>query len=228
MGEMIELATSDGATIGAYKAMPSALPHGGIVVVQEIFGVNPHIRSVTDRFAAAGYAALAPAIFDRAERGVELNYDDDGMARGSALAGKISRDQHLASIDAAIAELAKSGAVGIVGFCLGGSLAYAAATHSTALSAAVGYYGGFIADIAPASLKCPVILHFGEKDQHLPPEKVEAVKRAHPDMPIYTYPNAGHGFNCDARASFDKESADLAWRRTMAFLEQELRGKAAA
>jgi carboxymethylenebutenolidase len=221
MGEMIELKAADGAKIGAYKAVPDGDPKGGIVVVQEIFGVNHHIRAVTDRFAAEGYVGLAPALFDRAEKGVELAYDEAGTSKGFALARKIPMDQHFLSIEAAIEALAATGPIGIVGFCLGGTLAYAAATRSEFLSAAVGYYGGMIAGMTGAELNCQVELHFGEQDQHIPLSDVDKIRTAHPAMPIYTYP-AGHGFNCDERGSYDKPSADLAWTRTLAFLDREM------
>ena len=227
MGTTIDLTTADGATIGAYQAMPGGTPKGGIVVVQEIYGVNHHIRSVADRVAAAGYVALAPAIFDRAERGVELKYDPDGLKRGMALAQKIPQGQHLASVEAAIAALAAHGPTGIVGFCLGGTLAFAAATKGDRLAAAVGYYGGGIAGMigdAPPYPKprCPIELHFGEHDDHIPPADIAKVKAAYPDVPVYTY-DAGHGFNCDERGSYDKASADAAWARTLAFFAREMR-----
>lgn len=217
---MIQLKTADGAKIAAYKALPASAPKGGIVVVQEVFGVNHHIRAVADRFAAEGYVALAPAIFDRAEKGVELTYDESGMSRGIALARQIPLDQHFLSIEAAIEDLTSTGPIGIVGFCLGGTLAFAAATRSEFLSAAVGYYGGMIAEMAVTELNCPVELHFGERDQHIPAADVAKIKAAFPAVPVYTYP-AGHGFNCDERASYDKPSADLAWTRTLTFLERE-------
>jgi carboxymethylenebutenolidase len=218
VAETIELKTADGAKIGAYKAIPDSVPKGGIVVVQEIFGVNHHIRAVADRFAAEGYLTISPAIFDRAEKGVELAYDDAGMTRGMALAKKISPDQYFLSIEATIEALATAGPIGIVGFCLGGTLAFAAAARSEFLSAAVGYYGGGIADMAGAELNCPVALHFGTKDPHIPAADVEKIKAAYPEVPVYTYP-AGHGFNCDERGSYDQPSAALAWTRTLSFLE---------
>ena len=222
---MIELKTADGATIGAYRAMPNAAPKGGVVVVQEIFGVNHHIRAVADRFAANGYVALAPAIFDRAERGVELAYDAAGGARGIALAKAIPQDQHLLSVEAAIAALDGTGPLAVVGYCLGGTLAFAAATRSPRLSAAVAYYGGGIAGMTGANLLCPVEMHFGEKDDHIPPHDVAKVKAAYPELPIFTYP-AGHGFNCDERGSYDEASAELAWTRTLSFLEREIQNAA--
>ncbi len=226
MGTMIDLTTGDGATVGAYRAMPEEKPKGGVVVVQEIYGVNHHIRSVTDRVAAAGYVAIAPALFDRAERGVELAYEPDGMKRGMELAHGIPQEGHLASIAAAIAALAPHGQVGIVGFCLGGTLAYAAAAKSDGLAAAVGYYGGGIAKMVDAEPRpvprCPFQLHFGEHDGHIPMPDIDKVKAAHPDAPIYTY-DAGHGFNCDERGSYDEASATVAWARTLAFLERAMR-----
>ena len=221
MGEMIDLRTSDGATIGAYEARPAGPSKGGIVVVQEIFGVNHHIKSITDRAAAAGYTSLAPALFDRAERGVELAYDAPGMKRGMELASKIPQEQHLASVLAAIDALASEGPVGIIGFCLGGTLAYAAAANSDKLGAAVGFYGGGIAKIVAAKPHCPVELHFGEQDDHIPVADIDAIKAAHPEIPVYTYP-AGHGFNCDERGSYDKPSADAAWARAFAFFAEHL------
>lgn len=225
-GKMIELKTQDGAAIGAYKAWPSGVPKGGVVVVQEVFGVNHHIRGVTDLFAQAGYAALAPAIFDRAERGVQLGYDAAGMKRGVEIAGAISQDKHFLSIEEAIEDLAPFGAVGIVGFCLGGSLAYVAAARSEFLSAAVCYYGGGIAKMAGAKLHCPLEMHFGEKDEHISATDVETIRKAHPEVPIFTYP-AGHGFNCDERASYDEASAGKAWDRTLDFLARELQERGA-
>lgn len=218
MGEMLELKTADGAVIGAYRADPSGVPKGRLVVVQEVFGVNHHIRNVADRLAGAGYICLAPALFDRVERGVELGYDDAGMSRGMALTRQISPDQHYLSIEAAIDALAAEGPVGIIGFCLGGSLAFEAAARNEFLVASVCYYGGMIAARAKAELNCPVLLHFGEKDAHIPMSDVEKIRATYPHLPIYLYP-AGHGFNCDERGSYDKPSAELAWSRTLEFLD---------
>ena len=226
MGTTIDLITRDGATIAGYRATPDGASKAGIVVVQEIFGLNAHIRSIADRLAALGYTALAPAIFDRAERGVELPYDGEGMKRGVALARGIAQDQHLLSVEAAIDALAAEGPVGVVGFCLGGTLAFAAATKSPRLAAAVGFYGGGIAAMLgthPPKPLCPVELHFGEHDDHISADDIAKVKGAYPDMPIYTY-DAGHGFNCDARGSYDKPSADEAWTRTLAFFKDHLKG----
>ena len=216
MGEWIELRATDGFVAKAWRAAPQGTPKGGIVVIQEIFGVNHHIRAVTDRFAAAGYLAIAPGIFDRAETGVELNYDQPGMSQGMGIAGKLDRDKLNLDVAAAIAAAAAAGKVGIVGFCLGGSVAWGAAAKLSGLSAAVGYYGGQIIANKDLQPQVPVMLHFGEKDDHIPLAGVKEVGALHPDVPIYLYP-AGHGFHCDERASYDMDSAKLAWERTLAF-----------
>ena len=222
MGEMLTLTTQDGATIAAYQAKPAGTPKGGIVVLQEIFGVNHHIRSVADRFAAAGYLAVAPALFDRVEKGVELPYDDGGMSHGLDLMKKTKPQESMRDVAAAVKAASAGGAVGVVGFCWGGTLAYAAAAQSDAVAAAVGYYGGGIAGMIADHLHCPVLLHFGEEDGHIPMSDVAKIRAAHSDVPIYTYP-AGHGFNCDERGSFNAASAELAWDRTIGFLAEHIK-----
>lgn len=221
MGSIIKLTASDGVTIDAYQAEPAGAPRGGIVVLQEIFGINAHIRSVADRYAGQGYLAIAPALFDRVTPGLELGYDQDGMTTGVATQKQTKPDDTLKDVAAAVAEAAKAGKVGIVGFCWGGTLAYAAAARLDGIAAAVGYYGGGIASMLDAKPKVPVMLHFGEKDDHIPLSSVEAIRAALPDVPVFTYP-AGHGFNCDARGSYDKASADLALSRTLPFLKDQV------
>lgn len=221
MGTNIRLTTRDGATIGAYRAEPAGTPRGGIVVLQEIFGVNPHIRRVADGYAAQGYLAVAPALFDRVKPDVELAYDPAGMQAGVALMKDTTQDDALQDIAAAVAEAATAGKVGVVGFCWGGTLAYAAAAHLPGLAAAVGYYGGGTASMLDSKPTVPVMLHFGEQDGHIPLTDVEKIRAALPDVPVYTYP-AGHGFNCDARDSYDKPSADLALSRTLPFLREHV------
>ncbi len=216
MGEWIDLKASDGFSAKAWRAAPQGAAKGGIVVIQEIFGVNHHVRSVTDRLAAAGYLSVAPAIFDRVERGVELGYDQPGMTQGMALAGKMDREKLMLDVAAAISAVTSAGKVGITGFCLGGSVAWNAAAKLPGLSAAVGYYGGQIIANKDLQPQVPTMLHFGEKDDHIPLAGVKEVGALHPDVPIYLYP-AGHGFHCDERASYDKDSAKLAWERTLAF-----------
>ena len=221
MGQWIELKAADGFVLPAWRAEPATKPKGGIVVIQEIFGVNPHIRSVTDRLAAAGYLAIAPAVFERVERGVELDYDQTGIAKGMEIAGKMVRENAMLDVAAAIAAASAAGKVGITGFCLGGTFTWGAAATLSGLSAAVGYYGGGIVERKNLQPKVPTMLHFGEKDDHIPLEGVREVEKLHPDVKVYIYP-AGHGFHCDARASYDKPSAELAWGRTLEFFGQHV------
>lgn len=219
MGETIRLTASDGHELAAYRADPSGTPRGAIVVIQEIFGVNEHIRSVADGFAADGYTAVAPALFDRVERGVELGYDEEGRNRGRGIRADIAWDDAVRDIAAAVAAVPGT-KIGVVGYCWGGSLAWLAATRLDGLAAAVCYYGGQIADFKDESPRCPVLLHFGSADQSIPMSDVEAIRTAHPDLPIHVYEGAGHGFNCDMRGSYDRDAATLARQRTMAMLAE--------
>jgi carboxymethylenebutenolidase len=223
MGKMIELKAKDGFTLAAYKAEPSGKPIGGLVVIQEIFGVNHHIRAVTDRFAAQGYVSIAPALFDRAKRGIGIGYDEASMKQGVEIRAKIKLEDTLLDIAAAIEALKGAGKLGIVGYCWGGSLAFIAAARLDGLSAAVGYYGGMIAAHAEEKPKIPTLLHFGEKDHGIPLADVDKVKAARPEVETYTYP-AGHGFSCDERGSFDKLSHEKALERTLAFFKKHLAG----
>ena len=222
MGETLTLTAEDGHKLSAYKATPSGTPRGAIVVVQEIFGVNQHIRKLADGFAADGYIALAPALFDRVERGYETGYGPQDIERGRATRGKLTLDQSMMDVKAAVKELAKSGQkVGVVGYCFGGTIAWLAATRTDGVSAAVGYYGGGVADAAEEKPKAPAMLHFGETDASIPMDHVEKVKKAQPNVPIYTYP-AGHGFVCDERGSYHAESAKTARQRTMDFFKKHV------
>jgi carboxymethylenebutenolidase len=216
MSRTIELHAADGVTISAYRADPAGKPKGGIVVLQEIFGVNHHIRAVADGYAAEGYLAVAPALFDRGEPGVELGYDQAGITRGVELRAKPSLDQTLADIAAAVAVAAEGGKVGVVGYCWGGLLTYLASSRLTGIAAAVGYYGGGISNFLSDTPKTPLLLHFGERDAHIPQTDVDKIRQAHPAVPIQVYP-ADHGFNCDERGSYDKPSAELARQRTLEF-----------
>ena len=218
----IELKPEGAGPISAWRADPSGPPQGGVVVIQEIFGVNAHIRAVADRFAAEGFLAVAPAIFDHAEKGFDVGYDPESRTRGMAIAGKLDFDQILRDVAAAIDVAKEGGKVGIVGYCLGGSVAWAAGAELPGLSAAVGYYGGRILADKAARPKIPTMLHFGEKDQHIPVAGVRELAAMHPDLPVYLYP-ADHGFNCDHRESYDPASAALAGERTLDFLKRELR-----
>jgi carboxymethylenebutenolidase len=223
MGQMLTLKASDGHSFGAYRADPAGTPKGAIVVIQEIFGVNSHIRNVTDRFASEGYVAIAPAIFDRAQRGFECGYSPDEVAVARNFIGKIPMDQMLLDTQAAIDAVKSAGPVGIVGFCLGGSIAFLAAAKLEGLSAAVGYYGGMVAKNADLKPKIPVQLHFGEDDQGIPMSDVDQVKAKRPEVEVFTYKGAGHGFHCDERGSFNQGAADTAWPRTTGFFAKHLR-----
>lgn len=214
MGQTIELTAGDGHRLNAYEARPQGQMRGAIVVVQEIFGVNGHIRGVADRYAADGYHVIAPALFDRVQRNVELGYTDDDIAEGRKIRGHVSFEGALDDVDAARRALEKSGKVGVVGYCWGGTVTWLAAARLVGFAAASSYYGGGIGQFAAEHPRCPTQCHFGEKDHAIPLTEVEAVRRENPDVEIFMYP-AGHGFNCDARASYDAASAALARKRTL-------------
>lgn len=220
-GETVKLAANDGHSFDAYVARPAEQPRAGLVIIQEIFGVNQHIRGVADSYAAEGYLAIAPALFDRVEAGIELGYDKDDVTEGRAIRGKITYDAALADISAAMGFLAGAGKVGVVGYCWGGSLAWLAATRLNP-AAAVCYYGGNIHEFRNEQPSCPVMLHFGEEDGGIPMDQVKAVAEAQPEAKLFTYPGAGHGFNCEMRGSYHPESAGIARERTLAFLHRTL------
>ena len=221
MGATARVTAADGHELSIYRAEPAGRARGGLVVVQEIFGLNGHVRAVCDDFAAEGYLAVAPALFDRVERGIELGYQSDDVARGRAIREKVSFEDALADVEAAATELAGAGRIGVVGYCWGGTVAWVAATRSTSFAAAVSYYGGGVPDLASEQPNCPVLLHFGEQDHAIPLDGVRRLQAAHPDLPVHVYP-AGHGFNCDQRASYHSESARLARERTLAFLREHV------
>jgi carboxymethylenebutenolidase len=220
MGSSITLTAADGHRFGAWLATPSGRERGGIVVIQEIFGVNRHIRAVTDRFAEDGYAALAPALFDRAERNLDVGYDEAGVAKGRAVRQRVTYDDAMRDTAAAITHLQRFGKVGIVGYCWGGNIAWLAACRLS-VAAAVGYYGGDIANLLNEVPKAPLMLHFGECDPHITAEAVARIRDAAPAVPVHTYP-AGHGFNCDERKDYDAASADVARQRTLTFFAQHV------
>lgn len=220
MAEMIVLKAEDGQELGGWLARPVGQPRGGLIILQEIFGVNQHIRETTERFADAGWLAIAPALFDRAEAGVELGYDQDGMTAGRAL--KTACDETaILDVAAAAKAVAEAGKIGVVGYCWGGSLAWRAAAELDGLSAAVSYYGGDLPALRDLKPGCPVLAHFGAEDHAIALDGVEAFKAAQPDLPVHIWP-AGHGFNCDHRSSYDASSAEEAGKITAAFLEQHL------
>lgn len=214
MGKSLTLTASDGHSFGAYRADPKGKPRGGIVVIQEIFGVNSHIRSVADGYAADGYAAIAPAIFDRVEPGVEIGYGEADKAKGREIRAACNLDNVLLDIAAAIGAFKTEGLkVGVVGYCWGGSLAWVTACRFN-VDAAVGYYGGQIIPHKDEKTKCPVMLHFGAKDASIPMSDIEQITEAHPEVPVYVY-DAGHGFNCDQRADYNEQAAAAARQRTL-------------
>jgi carboxymethylenebutenolidase len=221
LGKTVQGTAADGHGLSIYRADPAGTPRGALVIVQEIFGVNSHIRAVCDDYAREGYVAVAPALFDRVERGVELGYQEGDVAAGRAIREKVSLEQALADVEAAAKEVAGVGKIGVVGYCWGGTVAWVAATRSRTFAAAVSYYGGGVPDLAEERPNCPALLHFGEQDHAIPLAGVERLKAAHPGLPIHLYP-AGHGFNCDQRASYHAESARLARERTLAFLRDHV------
>ena len=229
MTHYIELTAADGFKLPAYEARPVGPAKGAIVVLQEIFGVNAHIRAVADGFAALGYLAVAPATFHRVKPGVELGYSQDDVSAGVDLKAAVEAlpaPGVLQDIQAAIdyaAQAGASGKVGLVGYCWGGRLTWRAACELSGLSAAVPYYGGGMtsADEIARTPTCPVLAHFGEKDHWLPLDGVAAFKQAHPAVEVHIYP-ANHGFNCDHRGAYDATAADLARERTLAFFAKHL------
>jgi carboxymethylenebutenolidase len=222
VGRDIRLTASDSFQFGAYRADPAFAPKAAIVVIQEIFGVNHHIRAVCDRLASEGYVAIAPSIFDRIEPNFTSGYSPDEIAVARKFVANPDWAAMLRDTQAAIDAVRDVGPVGIIGFCLGGSVAYAAATKLAGLSAAVGYYGGAIARFADDKPQVPTQLHFGEKDASIPLSDVDMIRAKRPELEIHVYPGAQHGFHCDERASYDKKSAEIAWPRSLAFFAKHL------
>ena len=220
MGSTISLTAADGHSLSAYRAEPAGKVKAGLVVIQEIFGVNQHMRRVADGFAAAGYLCIAPALFDRTQRDVELGYDKDAIEAGRAIRTKIAWDQAMLDVAAAQRAASAAGKVGSVGYCWGGSVSWLAATR-LGVAAAVCYYGGQIAAFAQEKPGCPVQMHFGEQDKGIPLSDVDKVRQVQPGVDINLYP-ADHGFNCDERSSYHAESARLARERTLAFFSRHL------
>jgi carboxymethylenebutenolidase len=218
MGHNIELTAADGHRLGAYLAEPAQKPRGGIVVIQEIFGVTRHIRAVADQYAAAGFLAVAPALFDRVERNVDVPYTD--MQKGFGYMKALNTEQVILDVQAAVDRAAAAGKVGVVGYCWGGTIAYLAAARLK-IAAAVAYYGGGIHNHTGETPLAPVMFHFGEKDAHIPLSAVEQIKAAYPQG-IYHLYAADHGFNCTDRASFEPASAKLALERSLEFLHRHV------
>jgi carboxymethylenebutenolidase len=223
VGQDIKLTASDNFQLGGYRAEPAGAPKAAVVVIQEIFGVNHHIRAVCDRIAANGYVAIAPSIFDRIEPNFQCGYSPEEVAVARKFVANPDWTAMLRDTQAAIDAVGNVGPVGIVGFCLGGSVVYAAATKLSGLSVAIGYYVGAIVRFADDKPKVPTQLHFGEKDAGIPLTDVETIKAKRPDVEIHVYPGAQHGFNCEERASYNKASADIARARSVEFLAKHLK-----
>jgi carboxymethylenebutenolidase len=223
LGKHFTLTAADTHQLGAYRADPAGAANGGIVVIQEIFGVNQHIRAVCDRLAGEGYVAVAPALFDRTQKNFECGYTPDEIANARKFVANPDWDAMLRDTDAAIADIKSVGPTAIMGFCMGGTISFLAATRLSGLKAAVCYYGGRIVAFADEKPKCPTMMHFGEQDQSIPMTDVETIKQKRPDCEIFVYPTAGHGFHCDERGSFHEPSAKLAWQRTMDFLAKHVK-----
>jgi len=223
VGHDIKLKASDNFQLGGYRADPASAPKAAVVVIQEIFGVNHHIRAVCDRFADNGYVAIAPAIFDRIEPNFQSGYSPEEVAVARKFVANPDWPAMLRDSQAAIDAVKDVGPVGMIGFCLGGSVAYAAATKLSGLSAAIGYYGGAIVRFADDAPKVPTQLHFGEKDAGIPLGDVDIIRAKRPDVEIHVYPGAQHGFNCDERASYDPASSGIAKQRSLDFFARHLK-----
>lgn len=225
MAQWLKMKASDGHELAAYIARPEGAARGGLVVIQEIFGVNSHIRGVVDGFAKDGYVTIAPALFDRIERGVELKYEGEDLQKAFGFYQKLDPKTAILDVAAAFQQVEAEGAgAGVVGYCFGGFMAWLSATRGKQAGfspkCAVGYYGGGIGNVAGEQPNCPVMLHFGAEDTHIGMDQVDAVRKAHPEVQVFVYEGAGHGFNCDARSSYNPEAAALARRRTLEFFRQ--------
>jgi len=223
LGKQFTLTTTDKHQLGAYRADPQGRAKGGMVVVQEIFGVNHHIRTVCDRLAGLGYPAVAPAVFDRFARDFESGYTPDEIAHARSLLGNLNWEHMMADIAAAKEDLKSAGPVGVIGFCMGGTAAFLSACRIPGLAASVAFYGGQIVKFADEKPKCPLQMHFGEKDESIPMNAVAEIKAKQTQAETYLYPDAPHGFSCDERVSYRKEASDLAWSRTVDFLAKHMK-----
>jgi len=221
VGKTIELTAGDGHKLSAYRAEPKGKPRGGLVVIQEIFGVNSHIRSVADGYAADGFLAIAPALFDRVERGLDIGYTQPDIERGRAFIPKMQWDKVILDAAAAMSNVKPAGKVGVVGYCWGGTVSWMGASRLSGLAAAVCYYGGGITSNSGEKPKCPVMCHWGETDQGIPIDGVRKFLGEHPEVTPFIYP-AGHGFNCEQRGSYHPESAKLARSRSLEFLRKHV------
>jgi len=221
---MIELTAGDAHKLSAYRADPADAPKGAVVVVQEVFGVNPHIRKLADGFAAKGYVAIAPSLFDRVKNGVELGYDEANFSAGLELMQKVATEQSLSDIQAAVDAVKHQGKVAIVGYCWGGYLAYQAANRVSGLACAIAYYGSGIVEDYREKRKIPTLLHFAENDPLIPFDDVIQFRARRPDVSAFAYA-ATHGFNCDERDSYDEAAAAAALDRTLFWISQYVEGQ---
>jgi carboxymethylenebutenolidase len=221
MGKMIELTAADGHKFSAYRADPAGKPRGGLLVIMEIFGVNSHIKAVTDSYAADGFLAIAPASFDRVQRGLDIGYTPADIEIARPLMQKMNLDDAVKDVAAALNEVKSAGKTGIVGYCWGGTCTWKAATSVPGLACAIAYYGGGIPGLIGEKPQCPVMFHWGETDHSIPLDKAKEVAAAHSNQVHYFYP-AGHGFNCDQRGSYHADSAKLARTRTLEFLQKHV------
>jgi carboxymethylenebutenolidase len=216
----LQLRAADGNVFSAYLVKPKETPRGAIVVIQEVFGVTSHIRRVAEIYAAEGYLTIAPALFDRLEKNVDLPYDAQGLERGLALMGQLGDAAVLADVNAAIDAVSHAGGVGMVGYCWGGKVTYLAACR-TNIAAGVSYYGGGITQLLVETPRCPMMFHFGERDPWISSEDVAAIRKAYSEGVYHTYP-AGHGFNCTDRPDYDAASARLAFERSVEFFRKHI------
>jgi len=221
MGNMIQLTAADGHKFSAYRAEPKGKPKGAIIVVMEIFGVNSHIKKVTDEYAADGYLAIAPAMFDRVHPGLDVGYGPEDLEIGRAAMKKVSLDDAMKDITATMKNIESAGKIGIVGYCWGGTAAWKAACNLPGITCAAPYYGGGIPGLTAEKPKCPVMFHWGETDHSIPLEKAKEVAAAHTDQTHHFYA-AGHGFNCDQRGSYSAEASKVARERTLEFLAKHV------
>jgi carboxymethylenebutenolidase len=221
MGENLRIGSGGMHCIGAYQAWPSHTPKGGLVVIQEIFGVNAHIREIVDQFAEAGYAAIAPAFFDHIEDDVQLDYDAGGIQRGRSLIGQLELDRVMSDVASAADAIKSAGKIGVVGYCWGGTIAMLAASRLGLPG--VSYYGARNVAWLHETFTAPLQFHFGANDTSIPAEAIARHRQSLPDAEIHIYP-AGHGFNCDRRKDHDPASAALARERTLAFFARNLGG----
>lgn len=221
MGQTISLTAADGHALDAYKASSSGAPKGGLVVIQEIFGINGQIRRTVDHFAGEGYEAIAPALFDRVEKNVELGYNEDDFAKGRETRGKITDAWIAADVGAAVREVSSAGKVGVIGFCFGGYAAYVAACTVDGVSAAMPFYGGGIAaKVGEMKPKCPTQFHFGDKDAAIPLDDLQKIRDALQDCPLYVYDDSGHGFTCDDRDAFNPGATERAYARALDWMSR--------